>query len=101
MLLFFTSPPSLSSSTTRLKSSKQHSTFFVAQTWLSIRLEFAGAMIIMSVVWLLYNQFAGNEHFAGLAGLSISFALSITSTLNWTVRMASDLEGNLLSFLKT
>jgi len=36
----------------------------------------------------------GDEVFAGLAGLSISFALSITSTLTWTVRMASDLEAN-------
>lgn len=33
----------------------------------------------------------------GLAGLSISFALSITSTLNWTVRMSSDLEANFVA----
>jgi ATP-binding cassette, subfamily C (CFTR/MRP), member 1 len=33
----------------------------------------------------------------GLAGLSLSFALSITNTLNWTVRMASDLEANFVA----
>ena len=73
---------------------------FVAQNWLSIRLEFAGTMIVMCaclVAVLGHNQMGANEHFAGLAGLSISFALSITSTLNWTVRMASDLEGNFVA----
>lgn len=57
-------------------------------------------MIVMSaclVAVLGHNQLAGNENFAGLAGLSISFALSITSTLNWTVRMASDVEGNFIA----
>ena len=39
----------------------------------------------------------GNEKFAGLAGLSISFALSVTQSLNWTVRMASDLEASFIA----
>ena len=34
---------------------------------------------------------------AGLAGLSISFALAVTQSLNWTVRMASDMEGQMVS----
>ena len=33
----------------------------------------------------------------GLAGLSISFALAVTQALNWTVRMASDMEGQMVS----
>ena len=33
----------------------------------------------------------------GLAGLSISFALAVTQSLNWTVRMASDMEGQMVS----
>ena len=33
----------------------------------------------------------------GLAGLAISFALSVTQSLNWTVRMASDLESQMVS----
>ena len=35
--------------------------------------------------------------FAGLAGLAISFALSVTQSLNWTVRMASDVEANMVA----
>lgn len=73
---------------------------FVAANWLSIRLEFAGTMIVMCaclVAVMGHNHFGGNEQFAGLAGLSISFALSITGTLNWSVRMASDMEGNFVA----
>jgi hypothetical protein len=33
----------------------------------------------------------------GLAGLAISFALSVTQSLNWTVRMASDMESQMVS----
>ncbi len=43
------------------------------------------------------SRHRGEELFAGLAGLSISFALSITQSLNWTVRMASDLEANMIA----
>lgn len=35
--------------------------------------------------------------YAGLAGLAISMAMSITQSLNWTVRMASDLESQMVS----
>lgn len=38
-----------------------------------------------------------DEVFAGLAGLSISYALSVTQSLNWTVRMASDMEANMVA----
>ena len=100
---------------------------FSAQCWLSIRLEFAGSMIVMLACLVAVMQHAtkgGDEHFAGtltcfltrtphsrvrtlshyllfapigLAGLSISFALAVTQTLNWTVRMASDLEANMVA----
>jgi hypothetical protein len=69
---------------------------FVVQNCLSIQLEFAGTMIVMCaclVTVMGHNQLGGNKHFAGLAGLPILFALSITSTLNWTVRIVSDMEG--------
>lgn len=39
----------------------------------------------------------GNEVFAGLAGLSISYALSVTQSLNWAVRTGSDFEANMVS----
>jgi len=73
---------------------------FATQCWLSIRLEFAGAMIVTCaclVAVLEHSTRGGDEHFAGLAGLSISFALSITTTLSWTVRMASDFEANMVA----
>lgn len=38
-----------------------------------------------------------DETFAGLAGLAISYALSVTQSLNWSVRMASDLEANFVA----
>ena len=34
---------------------------------------------------------------AGVAGLSISYALSITQALNWVVRMAADRETSIVS----
>ena len=71
-----------------------------AQCWLAVRLELAGTLIIffacLSAVLQHLSQ-AGNEKFAGLAGLSISFALSVTQSLNWTVRMASDLEASFIA----
>lgn len=99
---------------------------FAAQCWLSIRLEFAGTMIVMCACMVSVLEHAvrgGDEYYAGmtaylisfdeqynvyalnrfvclllgLGGLSISFALSITTTLNWTVRMASDLEANMIA----
>ena len=73
---------------------------YAAQCWLSIRLEFCGTMLIFVACFVSILQHGirgGNEVFAGLAGLSVSFALSITQSLNWTVRMASDVEANMVA----
>jgi ABC-type multidrug transport system fused ATPase/permease subunit len=84
---------------------------FSANCWLAVRLEFAGTMIttlaaLFAVIARDQMQFQGvseaeaaNQRaaFAGLAGLSISFALSVTQSLNWSVRMASDLESQMVS----
>jgi ABC-type multidrug transport system fused ATPase/permease subunit len=73
---------------------------FVAQCWLAVRLELAGTAIITFAclcVVLQHSARAGDEAFAGAAGLSISFALSVTQSLNWSVRMASDLEAQMIS----
>lgn len=65
---------------------------------MQVRLEFAGTMIVMCACLVsVLSKRRGEEMFAGLAGLSISFALSITQSLNWTVRMASDLEANMVA----
>jgi len=72
----------------------------VAQCWLAIRLELVGTLVItlacLFPVWS--HQFIGADpKFAGLAGLAISYALSMTQSLNWSVRMASDLEASMIS----
>jgi ATP-binding cassette subfamily C (CFTR/MRP) protein 1 len=82
-----------------LQQSAYHLTY-AAQCWLSIRLEFCGTMIIFVACFVSIMEHGtrgGDELFAGLAGLSISFAMSITQSLNWTVRMASDLEANMVA----
>jgi ATP-binding cassette subfamily C (CFTR/MRP) protein 1 len=72
----------------------------VAQCWLAIRLELVGTLVItlacLFPVWR-HHITGADPHFAGLAGLAISYALSITQALNWSVRMASDLEASMIS----
>jgi ATP-binding cassette subfamily C (CFTR/MRP) protein 1 len=72
----------------------------VAQCWLAIRLELVGTLFIclacLLAVWNHVLQGADLQ-FAGLAGLSISYALSVTQSLNWSVRMASDLEASMIA----
>uniref|UniRef100_A0A7S4AQQ3 P-loop containing nucleoside triphosphate hydrolase protein n=2 Tax=Pseudo-nitzschia australis TaxID=44445 RepID=A0A7S4AQQ3_9STRA len=72
----------------------------VAQCWLAIRLELVGTLIItlacLFPIWH-HEYFGADPKFAGLAGIAISYALSITQSLNWSVRMASDLEASMIS----
>lgn len=82
--------------------SQQHAYFltFSAQSWLAVRLELVGTFIVtftcLSAV--IERQLSGSdETFAGLAGLAISYALSVTQALNWSVRMASDMEANMVA----
>lgn len=72
----------------------------VAQCWLAVRLELVGTIIISlaCICSVAEHPFRGGDAtFAGMAGLSISFALSVTQSLNWTVRMASDLEAGMVA----
>ena len=83
---------------------------FSANCWLAVRLEMAGTLIatfaaLFAVLGRDSKKYgpldttAVSNHavYAGLAGLSISFALSVTQSLNWSVRMASDLESQMVS----
>eukprot|EP00928_Gymnodinium_smaydae_P039135 TRINITY_DN26803_c0_g3_i1.p1 TRINITY_DN26803_c0_g3~~TRINITY_DN26803_c0_g3_i1.p1 ORF type:complete len:1351 (-),score=174.93 TRINITY_DN26803_c0_g3_i1:204-4199(-) len=63
--------------------------------WLAIRLETIGTAIVAAAGFLAV--FARNTISAGVAGLSISYALSVTQSLNWVVRMTSDRETNVVS----
>lgn len=58
-----------------------------------MRLEFVGACIVT-----LAGLFAiiGKDVSPGRGGLAISYALSITQTLNWLVRMTSEVETNIV-----
>ena len=81
---------------------QQHAYYLTcaAKCWLAIRLELVGTLIIgvaCLCAVLEHRTMGGSAQFAGLAGLSISFALNITQDLNWSVRMASDLETYMVS----
>lgn len=81
---------------------QQHAYYLTcaAQSWLAIRLELIGTSIVtfacLSAV-VQHSAAGASEAFAGLAGLSISYSLSVTQSLNWSVRMASDMEANFVA----
>eukprot|EP01132_Coremiostelium_polycephalum_P009679 gene9679-11876_t len=66
-----------------------------ANRWLALRLEFLGACIVTSTV--LYTVLASHHIDPGTAGLVITYALAITSNMNWMVRMSCDLENAVVS----
>ena len=67
----------------------------VANRWLSVRLESVGNLIIfMSTLFAVLNR---NTLSPGLIGLSITYALSVTQTLNWLVRMTAEVETNIVA----
>ena len=81
---------------------QQHAYFLTvtAQSWLGVRLELLGTSIVTAACLAAvfeHNVMGGSETFAGLAGLSISYALSVTQALNWTVRVGSDFEATMVS----
>lgn len=63
--------------------------------WLAIRLEFIGSTIVFLAA--LFAVIGRGSVSAGLVGLSISYALSVTQSLNWMVRMSSELETNIVA----
>ncbi|CAG8544937.1 5702_t:CDS:2, partial [Racocetra fulgida] len=61
--------------------------------WLAIRLEFLGSLIIFSASLLaVISSVTSNNIDAGLVGLSLSYALSVTQALNWMVRQFCEIE---------
>ncbi|XP_059046551.1 multidrug resistance-associated protein 1 isoform X3 [Achroia grisella] len=67
----------------------------IANRWLAVRLEMIGNLIIFfaALLAVLYQESIK----PGLVGLSISYALQITQTLNWLVRMTSEVETNIVA----
>ncbi|XP_017473670.1 PREDICTED: multidrug resistance-associated protein 1 isoform X3 [Rhagoletis zephyria] len=66
----------------------------IANRWLAIRLEMVGNLIILFAA--LFAVLGGQSN-PGLVGLSVSYALQVTQTLNWLVRMTSDIETNIVA----
>ncbi|KAM3606183.1 uncharacterized protein V6R79_012047 [Siganus canaliculatus] len=69
--------------------------WIVSNRWLAIRLEFVGTLVVFFSA--LLAVIARDSLDGGLAGLSISYALNVTQTLNWLVRMTSELETNIVA----
>ncbi|KAI1700651.1 ABC transporter transmembrane region domain-containing protein [Ditylenchus destructor] len=69
----------------------------ISNRWLAVRLELVGNVIVLSSAMFaaVFRDSSGVT--AGLVGLSVSYALSVTQTLNWAVRMTSELEANIVS----
>ncbi|KAK7086872.1 Canalicular multispecific organic anion transporter 1 [Halocaridina rubra] len=67
----------------------------MANRWLAIRLEFIGN--VMTFFAALFAVMGRGVISAGIVGLSVSYALSVTQTLNWLVRMTSDVETNIVA----
>jgi len=77
------------------ESQKAYYPSIASNRWLATRLEFIGNTVV-----LMAGVFAVMEHDtvnAGQVGLSITYALSITQTLNWMVRQSSEIETNIVS----
>ncbi|KAG2998273.1 hypothetical protein PC118_g1381 [Phytophthora cactorum] len=74
---------------------------FAVNCWLALRLEFAGTLIAafaaLTAVLAHSSDPERGAAFAGLAGVSLTYAFSVTQSLNWSVRMLSQLQTQMVS----
>lgn len=70
-------------------------TGFVASRWLAIRLEFLGFIVVLtaSLIAVLSRETIS----PGIAGLSVTYSLTVTTVLSFLVRTYSDYETNVVS----
>ncbi|KAK3940375.1 hypothetical protein QBC46DRAFT_127013 [Diplogelasinospora grovesii] len=69
-----------------------------ANRWLAVRLEFLGAIVILAAAGFSVISVANHSKLsAGLVGLAMSYALQITTSLNWIVRQTVEVETNIVS----
>ncbi|ELW62270.1 Canalicular multispecific organic anion transporter 1 [Tupaia chinensis] len=67
----------------------------ISNRWLSVRLEFLGNLMVFFAA--LLAVLAGDSIDSAIVGLSISYALNITQSLNFWVRKACEIETNAVS----
>ncbi|XP_053167408.1 ATP-binding cassette sub-family C member 2-like isoform X2 [Hemicordylus capensis] len=67
----------------------------ISNRWLAVRLEFLGNLMVFFAA--LLAVFAGKKVDSATVGLSISYALNITQSLNFWVRKACEIETNGIS----
>jgi len=66
-----------------------------ANRWLAVRLEFIASCVILAVcVFIIFER---GKIPAGLAGLVLAYAMTSTQSLNWLVRMSSQMERDIVS----
>jgi ABC-type multidrug transport system fused ATPase/permease subunit len=69
-----------------------------ANRWLALRLEFIGSVVILfASIFAVIEVGRGAGPSKGLLGLAMSYALQITSSLNWIVRQTVEVETNIVS----
>ena len=69
-----------------------------ANRWLAVRLEFIGSFIILAAAsFAIISVATGSGLSAGMVGLAMSYALQITTSLNWIVRQTVEVETNIVS----
>uniref|UniRef100_A0A0R3RUJ2 ABC-type glutathione-S-conjugate transporter n=1 Tax=Elaeophora elaphi TaxID=1147741 RepID=A0A0R3RUJ2_9BILA len=70
----------------------------LSNRWLAVRLEFIGNCVVFcAALFAVLSQRWGVAVSAGIAGLSVSYALNITEALNFAVRYISELEMNIVA----
>ncbi|KAK4305327.1 hypothetical protein Pmani_022778 [Petrolisthes manimaculis] len=67
----------------------------IASRWLALRLELIGNMVTFSAA--MFAVMNRDSISGGKAGLSITYALSVTQTLNWLVQMVSSIETSIVA----
>jgi len=67
----------------------------VSSRWLGVRNEFLGRTIVFFAA--LFTILAKGNISAGMAGLSLTYALAVTQALNWFVRFATEVESGMNS----
>ncbi|CAL1532770.1 unnamed protein product [Lymnaea stagnalis] len=68
---------------------------YTCNRWLGNRTELVGNLIVLTATLIAVSS--TDSISAGIMGLSISYALQITESLNWMVRLTSDMETQVVS----